>query len=86
RALLDVELPLAISGVVADAAFAAAISIGEFNSTVILAEGGDAYTMPVAVERYLGDRTLGPATAMGTVLLAVTSASFVVIERVGGRY
>jgi len=84
RALLDVELPLAITGVVAGAAFAAAISIGEFNSTVILAEGGDAYTMPVAVERYLGDRTLGPATAMGTVLLAVTSASFVVIERVGG--
>jgi thiamine transport system permease protein len=86
RALVDVELPLAAAGVVAGAAFAAAISIGEFNSTVILAEGGGSYTMPVAVERYLGDQTLGPATAMGTVLLAVTSASFVVIDRVGGRY
>ena len=83
RAMVDIELPLATAGIVAGAAFAFAISIGEFNSTVILAEGGDYYTMPVAVERYLGDRTLGPATAMGTILLAVTSASFVIIDRVG---
>jgi thiamine transport system permease protein len=40
--------------------------------------------MPVAVERYLAERTLGPATAMGSVLLLVTGVSFVVIERVGG--
>jgi thiamine transport system permease protein len=84
RALLDVELPLVAAGVVAGAAFAFAISIGEFDSTVILAEGSASYTMPVAVERYLG-RRLGPATAMGCVLLVVTSLSFVVIERFGGR-
>ncbi|RDI71824.1 ABC transporter permease [Halopelagius longus] len=85
RALLDVELPLVASGVVAGAAFAFAISVGEFDSTVILAEGSASYTMPVAVERYLG-RRLGPATAMGCILLFVTSLSFVVIERFGGRY
>ncbi|WP_277554699.1 ABC transporter permease [Halobaculum limi] len=85
RAVLDVELPLVWPGVVAGAAFAFAISIGEFDSTVILAEGGGSYTMPVAVERFIG-RRLGPATAMGTVLLAVTAASFVVIERVGGEF
>jgi thiamine transport system permease protein len=84
RALLDVELPLVAAGVVAGAAFAFAISMGEFDSTVILAEGSASYTMPVAVERYLG-RRLGPATAMGCVLLVVTSLSFVVIERFGGR-
>jgi thiamine transport system permease protein len=43
--------------------------------------------MPVALERYIGNRSigpsLGPATAMATVLLAVTSVSFVVIERLG---
>ena len=83
RALLDIELPLLAPAVAAGAAFAFAISVGEFNSTVVLAEGGDAYTMPVAVERYLADRTLGPATAMGSVLLVVTSVSFVVIERLG---
>jgi thiamine transport system permease protein len=84
RALVDVELPLVAPAVAAGAAFAFAVSIGEFNATVVLVEGSDAYTMPVAVERYLSDRTLGPATAMGTVLLVVTGVSFVVIERVGG--
>jgi thiamine transport system permease protein len=86
RTLLDVELPLVASGVVAGAAFAVAISIGEFDSTVLLAEGGTTYTMPVAVERYLGSRTLGPASAMGTIMLAVTAAAFVVVDRVGGRF
>jgi thiamine transport system permease protein len=85
RALLDVELPLVWAGVVAGAAFAFAISIGEFDATVILASGSGSYTMPVAVERFLG-RRLGPATAMGCVLLVVTSLSFVVIERYGGRW
>jgi thiamine transport system permease protein len=89
RALWDVELPLVWPGVLAGAAFAFAISIGEFDSTVILA-GDGVYTMPVALERYLVDRTagpsVGPAAAMGTILLAVTAASFVVIDRVGGRY
>jgi thiamine transport system permease protein len=85
RALVDIELPLVAAGVVAGAAFAFAISIGEFDSTIVLAEGSSSYTMPIAVERYLG-RRLGPATAMGCLLLLVTSLSFVVIERFGGRY
>lgn len=85
RALLDIELPLVWPGVVAGAAFAFAISIGEFSSTVILATGAGEYTMPVAIERFIG-RRLGPATAMGTVLLIVTSLSFVVIERLGGEH
>ncbi|GAA0650141.1 ABC transporter permease [Salarchaeum japonicum] len=89
RALWDVELPLVWPGVVAGAAFAFAISIGEFDSTVILA-GENTYTMPVALKRFLVDRTagpsIGPAAAMGTVLLVVTAVSFVVIDYVGGRY
>ncbi|MFB6103951.1 MAG: ABC transporter permease [Halobacteriaceae archaeon] len=85
RALLDVELPLVVSGVVAGAAFAFAISMGEFDATVVLATGGDYYTMPVAIERYTG-RQLGPATAMGTILLGVTAISFLVIDRFGGVF
>jgi thiamine transport system permease protein len=83
RTLLDVQLPLVWPGVLAGAAFAFAISMGEFDSTVILATQSDTATMPVAVERYLG-RTLGPAMAMGTVLLVVTAASFVAVDRLGG--
>jgi thiamine transport system permease protein len=90
RALVDVELPLIAASVLAGAAFAFAISVGEFDATVLLAEGVDSYTMPVALERYIGNRSLGPslgpATAMGTVLLAVTAVSFVVIDRLGGRW
>ncbi|WP_254280398.1 ABC transporter permease [Haloarcula marina] len=90
RALVDVELPLVAPALVAGAAFAFAISIGEFDSTVLLAEGVDSATMPVALERYIANRSLGPnlgpATAMGTVLLAVTTVSFVLIDRVGGRW
>ncbi len=85
RALVDIELPLVASGVLAGAAFAFAISIGEFDSTVILASGTNSYTMPVAIERFTG-RRLGPATAMGCVLLAVTGASFVAIDRLGGHF
>ena len=90
RTLLDVELPLVATALLAGAAFAFAISVGEFDSTVILAQGVDSYTMPVALERYIGNRSLGPslgpATAMGTVLLAITAASFVAIDRLGGRW
>ncbi len=90
RALLDVELPLIGAALTAGAAFAFAISIGEFDSTVLLSSNVDSYTMPVALERYIGNRSLGPslgpATAMGTVLLAITAASFVVIDRLGGRW
>lgn len=84
RTLVDIELPLVWPGVVAGAAFAFAISIGEFSSTVVLATGTDQYTMPVAIERFIG-RRLGPATAMGVVLLVVTSISFVIIDRLGGE-
>jgi thiamine transport system permease protein len=83
RALVDVELPLVWPGIVAGAAFAFAISVGEFSATVVLATGTDQYTMPVAMERFIG-RRLGPATAMGVVLLFVTAASFLVIDRLGG--
>jgi thiamine transport system permease protein len=90
RVLLDIELPLVAAAVLAGGAFAFAISIGEFDTTVLLAEGVSSYTMPVALERYIGNRSLGPnlgpATAMGTVLLAVTAVSFLVIEHLGGRW
>ena len=84
RALIDIELPLVWPAVVAGAAFAFAISIGEFTSTAVLASSTGQYTMPIAIQRFIG-RRLGPATAMGVVLLAVTAVSFVCIEWLGGE-
>ncbi len=83
RALLDIELPLVWPAVVAGAAFAFALSVGEFSATAVLASGTGQYTMPIAIERFIG-RRLGPATAMGVVLLVVTAASFLLIDRLGG--
>ncbi|WP_299265491.1 ABC transporter permease [Halorientalis sp.] len=83
RALLDVELPLVWPAVIAGAAFAFALSVGEFTATAVLASGTGQYTMPIAIERFIG-RRLGPATAMGVVLLVVTSVSFVLVDRLGG--
>ncbi len=83
RALLDIELPLVWPAVVAGAAFAFALSVGEFSATAVLASGTGQYTMPIAIERFIG-RRLGPATAMGVVLLVVTSVSFLLIDRLGG--
>jgi thiamine transport system permease protein len=83
RALLDIELPLVWPAVVAGAAFAFALSVGEFTATAVLASGTGQYTMPIAIERFIG-RRLGPATAMGVVLLVVTSVSFLLIDRLGG--
>ena len=85
RALLDVELPLVWPAVVAGAAFAFALSVGEFTATAVLASGTGQYTMPIAIERFVG-RRLGPATAMGVVLLVVTSVSFLLIDRLAGEY
>ena len=85
RALLDIELPLVWPAVVAGAAFAFALSVGEFSATAVLASGTGQYTMPIAIERFIG-RRLGPATAMGVVLLVVTSVSFLLIDRLGGEY
>ncbi|WP_324758814.1 ABC transporter permease [Haloarcula sp. GH36] len=84
RTLVDIELPLVWPAVVAGAAFAVALSIGEFSATVVLATGTSQFTMPIAIERFIG-RRLGPATAMGVVLLVVTSVSFFVIDRLGGE-
>ncbi|WP_434530501.1 ABC transporter permease [Haloarcula sp. NS06] len=83
RVLLDIELPLVWPAVIAGSAFAFAISIGEFSATIVLASGTNQFTMPIAIERFIG-RRLGPATAMGVVLLVVTSASFLLIDRLGG--
>jgi thiamine transport system permease protein len=90
RALVDVELPVVAGSVVAGAAFAVAVSVGEFDATILLAEGVEGATMPVALDRYVGNRSigpsLGPAAAMGTVLLVVTSVAFLVVDRLGGRW
>lgn len=84
RAFGQIELPLLRGAVLAAAAFAFAISIGEMSATIMLAQPG-LKTMPVAVYSFLGARLFGAASAMSALLIAVTALAFVLIERSGER-
>ena len=84
QALFQVELPLLRTALLAGAAFAFAISIGEMSATLMLAKPGLA-TMPVAVYHFLGARLFGAASAMSVLLIVFTGLAFVWIERAGER-
>ncbi len=78
-----VELPIASRALLAGAVFALAISLGEFGATLLLRRQEFA-TMPIAIFEALGragEANLGRALAMAVVLLLVTTASFLAIER-----
>ena len=65
--------------------FAFAISLGEFGATVFIARA-DAPTVPVAIFRALGQPgalNVGQAMALSTILLALTTAVMLVVDRVG---
>jgi thiamine transport system permease protein len=65
--------------------FAYAISLGEFGATVFIARA-DAPTVPVAIFRALsrpGALSVGQAMAMSTVLLVLTAAVMLVVDRIG---
>lgn len=87
RARIEVDLPVVARTLLVGAAFAFAISLGEFGATSFLARP-DAPTVPVAMFRLLGQpgaALRGQAMALGTVLAALTAASVAVIERLRPR-
>lgn len=83
RVRLAVDVPVALRSLLVGAAFAFAISLGEFGATSFLARP-DAPTVPVAMYRLLGrpsEALHGQAMALGTVLAVLTAVSVLVIER-----
>ena len=84
RATDDAVLRGLLTGIV----FAFTISMGEFGATVFTARP-DTMTMPLAIRRFLGqpgDLNYGQALAMSVLLLAVTTAGFLLSELLrGGR-
>ncbi|MDF1596496.1 MAG: iron ABC transporter permease [Acidimicrobiia bacterium] len=83
RAWREIDLPLiARSGLVA-AGFAFAISLGEFGATAFLVRP-ERPTMPIAIFRLLGrpgELNFGRAMALSTILMVLTAASIMIIER-----
>ncbi len=79
----EVDLPLVTRAVAVGAGFAFAVSLGEFGATTFIARP-DAPTLPIAIFRLLsqpGSITFGRAMALSVILMALTTAAVLLIER-----
>lgn len=82
----EVDLPVIRRAMLVGAAFAFAVSLGEFGATLFVARP-DTPTIPLAVARLLsipGSATFGEAMAMSTILMLVTATALLVVERFRG--
>ena len=83
----EIDLPIAARALAVAAGFAFAISLGEFGATVFLARP-DHPTLPVAIFRFLGRPgalNVAQAYALAVILMVVTTASILLVERFGRR-
>ena len=87
RVRREVDLPIVSRGLAVAAGFAFAISLGEFGATVFLARP-DRPTLPVAIFRFLGrpgELNVAQAYALAVVLMAVTVAAVLLVDRIRVR-
>ncbi len=84
RAVLRyIDLPLVARAMLVAAAFAFMISMGEFGATALIARPENP-TIPIVIFRYLGrpgSVNYGQALALSTILMLVTGAGMMAIER-----
>lgn len=83
RVWREIDLPLVRRAVLVAAGFAFAISLGEFGATTMIARA-DTPTVPVAIDRLLGrpgTLNVGQAFALSVVLLVLTAAAVLVVDR-----
>ena len=83
RVRREVDAPLAARGLVVAAAFAFAISLGEFGATAFIPRRIETLTAPVAIFRLLstpGALLRGQAMALSVVLMVLTASAAVLIE------
>jgi len=86
RVFREIDLPIAGRAVAVGAAFAFAISLGEFGATSFLPRQPDRLTAPLALFRLLGtpgDLLRGQAMALAVLLMLLTAACVLVIESRG---
>jgi thiamine transport system permease protein len=83
RVRREVDLPLALRGLAVGAGFAFAVSLGEFGATSFVVRP-ERPTVPVAIFRLLGrpgETAFGQAMALSVILLAMTAAAVLLIDR-----
>jgi thiamine transport system permease protein len=86
RVWRTVDFPIAARAVLSSAAFAFAVSLGEFGATTIIVRP-EFPTMPVAIYRFLsqpGGLNYGQAMAMATLLMLLCAGVVTAIERTRG--
>lgn len=83
RVWREIDMPMLFRAALVGAVFAFTISLGEFGATLLISRP-DAPTMPVVIYRALSEPGLlnyGQALAMSTILMGVSAAGIVIIER-----
>ena len=83
RVWQNVDWPILSRATLSAATFAFTISLGEFGATLLLARP-DYPTIPIAIYNFLsqpGDLNYGQAMAMATLLMALTTAGILFIEK-----
>jgi thiamine transport system permease protein len=79
-----IDLPLVGRALLVSATFAFTISLGEFGATALVARP-DYPTLPIMIYRFLsqpGAMNYGQALALSTMLMIITAAGILAIERV----
>lgn len=74
-----VELPLLRSALITGGAFAFAISLGEINATLVLADSS-LVTIPIVMYRLIGSYNFAGAAALGSVLIVLCAIIFFLTE------
>jgi thiamine transport system permease protein len=85
RTLRRLELPLLAPSLLAGAGLAFAVSLGEFGATLVLSRP-ELATLPVAIFERLsrpGAANYGAALALALLLLVLTGAVMMLLERFG---
>jgi thiamine transport system permease protein len=85
--LFRVELPLLTPSLITAASFAFAISLGEFGATLVIQSERFA-TLPIAIADRLGRpgaTNYGAALALSFILMSVTAAIMLLLERFESR-
>lgn len=83
RVWAELELPIVRRALLVGGGFAFAVSMGEFGATSFIARP-DSPTLPIAIYRLLtrpGSASFGQAMAAATVLMVLTGAGIVLVER-----
>jgi thiamine transport system permease protein len=79
QTFFSIELPLLKGAIATSAAFAFAISMGEVNATLVLADSSIT-TLPLVLYRLIGSYNFAAACALGSLLMGICLIIFFVVE------